>query len=200
MSVYNSKANYHPVSALPGSLPTGSYLLPGNGYYSVQGQLPRLRYDSQKFLNDPKYAYSQSYRIDAMQALQNAKKGTSIPRYYSYYPHFEAARERHIFVPKYYPNENPSCYEHKGFEHFKNLASNSDGYALRSVNTLPPIDYVTIPKPDENDDVYRAYQPRMPYDMMVLRDEQTYKTPYSKDFMTRDNSFVSSTTLVPRGS
>jgi len=37
-------------------------------------------------------------------------------------------------------------------------------------------------------------------DMMLLRDEQTYKTPYSKDFMTRDNSFVSSTTLVPRGS
>ncbi len=49
MSVYNSKANYHPVSALPGSLPAGksilyfhsfisivcigSYLLPGNGYY-----------------------------------------------------------------------------------------------------------------------------------------------------------------------
>ena len=44
-------------------------------FNSVQGQLPRLRYDSQKFLNDPKYAYSQSYRIDAMQALQNAKKG-----------------------------------------------------------------------------------------------------------------------------
>jgi hypothetical protein len=42
---------------------------------SVEGRLPRLRYDTQKFLNDPKYAYSQSYRIDAMQALQNAKKG-----------------------------------------------------------------------------------------------------------------------------
>ncbi len=51
MSVYDSKANYHPVSTLPGSLPNGksilisyisyipflfcigSYLLPGNGYY-----------------------------------------------------------------------------------------------------------------------------------------------------------------------
>lgn len=115
MSVYDSKANYHPVSTLPGSLPNGrrvhldhlspsidhcfsvgSYLLPGNGYYrykwsidhwidisvlslslsrSVEGRLPRLRYDTQKFLNDPKYTYSQSYRIDAMQALRNAKKG-----------------------------------------------------------------------------------------------------------------------------
>jgi len=37
-------------------------------------------------------------------------------------------------------------------------------------------------------------------DMMVLRDEQMYKTPYSRDFMTRDRSYVSSTTLVPRGS
>ncbi len=35
--------------------------------------------------------------------------------------------------------------------------------------------------------------------MMVLRDEQMYKTPYSKYFMTHDKSFVSSTTLVPRG-
>lgn len=43
---------------------------------SVEGQLPRLRYDTQKFLNDPKYTYSQSYRIDAMQALRNAKKGS----------------------------------------------------------------------------------------------------------------------------
>jgi hypothetical protein len=36
--------------------------------------------------------------------------------------------------------------------------------------------------------------------MMVLRDENMYKTPYSKDFMTRNASFVSSTTLIPRGS
>ncbi len=41
----------------------------------MAGHLPRLRYDTQKFLNDPKYTYSQSYRIDAMQALRNAKKG-----------------------------------------------------------------------------------------------------------------------------
>jgi hypothetical protein len=105
---------------------------------SVEGRLPRLRYDTQKFINDPKYAYSQSYRIDAMQALRNAKKGylkflyfekyyktikigTSLPRYYSYYPHFEAARERHIFVPKYFPNQNPSSYEHKGLQHFKQV-------------------------------------------------------------------------------
>ncbi|CAF4089612.1 unnamed protein product [Rotaria sordida] len=199
MSVYDSKANYHPVSTLPGSLPHGSYLLPGNGYYSVEGRLPRLRYDTQKFLNDPKYTYSQSYRIDAMQALQNVKKGTSLPRYYTYYPHFEAARERHIFVPKYFPNENPSCYEHKGLQHFKDLASNSQRYALRSINSLPPIDYVTIPQSDQHDEIYRTYQPKMPYDMMVLRDEQMYKTPYSKDFMTRNNTFISSTTLVPRG-
>jgi hypothetical protein len=37
-------------------------------------------------------------------------------------------------------------------------------------------------------------------DMMVLRDEQMYKTPYSKDFMASDKSYVSSTTLAPRGS
>jgi hypothetical protein len=47
--------------------------------------------------------------------------GTSLPRYYSYYPHFEAARERHIFVPKQFPNENPSAYEHKGLQHFKEV-------------------------------------------------------------------------------
>ncbi|CAF5110337.1 unnamed protein product, partial [Rotaria sp. Silwood1] len=34
-------------------------------------------------------------------------------------------------------------------------------------------------------------QPKMPYDMMILRDEQMYKTPYSKDFMTRSKTFVS---------
>ncbi|CAF0984524.1 unnamed protein product [Rotaria magnacalcarata] len=199
MSVYNSRAHYHPVSTLPGSLPNGSYLLPGNGYYSVAGRLPRLRYDTQKFLNDPKYTYSQSYRIDAMQALQNVKKGTSLPRYYSYYPHFEAARERYVSVPKHFPNENPSSYDHKGLQHFKNLASSSDSYALRSVSTLPPVDYVTLPAADQNDEIYRSYQPKMPYDMMVLRDEQMYKTPYSRDFMTRDTTFISSTTLAPRG-
>ena len=35
---------------------------------------------------------------------------------------------------------------------------------------------------------------------MVLRDEQMYNTPYSRDFMTSNRSFVSSTTLVPHGS
>ena len=33
MSVYDSKANYHPVSQLAGNLTNGSYMLPGNGYY-----------------------------------------------------------------------------------------------------------------------------------------------------------------------
>lgn len=47
--------------------------------------------------------------------------GTSLPRYYSHYPHFEAARERQIFVPKHFPNENPSTYEHKGLQHFKQV-------------------------------------------------------------------------------
>ena len=89
---------------------------------SVEGRLPRLRFDNHKFLNDPKYAYSQSYRIDAMHALQNAKRGTSLPRYYSHYPHLDAARDRHIFVPKYFPNENPSTYEHKGLKHFQEVS------------------------------------------------------------------------------
>lgn len=47
--------------------------------------------------------------------------GTSLPRYYSYYPQLEAARERQIFVPKHFPNENPSSYEHKGLQHFKDV-------------------------------------------------------------------------------
>jgi len=42
------------------------------------------------------------------------------------------------------------------------LASNSENYALRSVNSLPPVDYVTISKSDQNDDIYRSYQPKMP--------------------------------------
>ena len=49
--------------------------------------------------------------------------GTSLPRYYSYYPQLEAARERHIFVPKHFPNENPSSYEHKGLQYFKEVKS-----------------------------------------------------------------------------
>lgn len=32
MSVYNSKANYHPVSQLAGHLTNGSYMLPGLFY------------------------------------------------------------------------------------------------------------------------------------------------------------------------
>ena len=48
--------------------------------------------------------------------------GTSLPRYYTYYPHFEAARERHIFVPKHFPNENPSNYEHKGLKYFQDVS------------------------------------------------------------------------------
>lgn len=76
-----------------------------------------------------------------MQALQNAKRGsihhrvhtlsisvfslddlgTSLPRYYSYYPHLDAARDRHIFVPKYFPNENPSTYQHKGLKYFQDV-------------------------------------------------------------------------------
>jgi hypothetical protein len=42
------------------------------------------------------------------------------------------------------------------------LASNTGSYALRSVNSLPSLDYVTIPKPDENDEIYRTYQPKIP--------------------------------------
>ena len=42
------------------------------------------------------------------------------------------------------------------------LASNTGGYALRSVNSLPPVDYVTLPKPDEHNDVYRSYQAKLP--------------------------------------
>ena len=52
--------------------------------------------------------------------------GTSLPRYYSYYPHFEAARERHIFVPKHFPNENPSSYDHKGLKYFQDVSLAAD--------------------------------------------------------------------------
>jgi hypothetical protein len=41
-------------------------------------------------------------------------------------------------------------------------ASNTGGYALRSVNSLPPLDYVSLPKPDQADEIYRSYQPKMP--------------------------------------
>lgn len=63
--------------------------------------------------------------------------GTSLPRYYSYYPHFEAARERHIFVPKHFPNENPSTYDHKGLQHFKEVDEHIDFVlSKQSINCL----------------------------------------------------------------
>jgi hypothetical protein len=34
MSSLDNKANYHPGTQISGNYPTGSYALPGNGYYS----------------------------------------------------------------------------------------------------------------------------------------------------------------------
>lgn len=62
--------------------------------------------------------------------------GTSLPRYYSYYPHFEAARERHIFVPKHFPNENPSSYDHKGLKYFQDVSLAADSQIKRMISSL----------------------------------------------------------------
>ena len=49
---------------------------------------------------------------------------TSLPRYYTYYPHFEAVRDRYVFVPKFRPREEPGTVEHAGFTEFKNVSLN----------------------------------------------------------------------------
>ena len=163
--------------------------------------------------------------------------GTSLPRYYSYYPHLEAARERHIFVPKHFPNENPSSYDHKGLKYFQDVSSPRRLSSERNIHfsmRLFSSPHIPIATPCAAWTRYRRltmslFQNRTRRttfivvinrkcpskwrwamgsnaciclcrsDMMVLRDEQMYKTPYSKDFMTRNHSFVSSTTVAPRG-
>lgn len=75
MSYLDSKANYHPVSNLAGNLPNGSYMLPGNEYYSVDGKAPRLQFEHTSKINDAQYRYTQSHRIDPIHSLLSLKEG-----------------------------------------------------------------------------------------------------------------------------
>lgn len=94
MSTFNSKANYHPVSQLAGNVTNGSYMLPGNGYYSVTGAPPRVKFDHQSTINDPKYIHSQSYRIDPIQSLLSVKNESTLTHYYRHDVQQEACRDR----------------------------------------------------------------------------------------------------------
>lgn len=116
-----SKANYHPVSELNGSLPNGSHLLPGNGYYSVEGKAPRLRTDHASTISDAKLKFSQSYRIDPIESLRKLKEeGSTLTRYHEHNV-AEQCRDRYIFVPKYMPREDPPFRAHAGLTHLKEV-------------------------------------------------------------------------------
>lgn len=133
MSSFDSKANYHPVSQLAGNLTNGSYLLPGNEYYSVEGQAPRLQFEHNSKIDDSRHRYTQSHRIDALHSLLELKKGlptffwvnlkaisttvflllfdrqgTTLTRYHHHNPGAENCRDRYVFVPKYIPRAEPN--------------------------------------------------------------------------------------------
>lgn len=122
MSTWNSsKANYHPVSQLAGNLPNGSYLLPGNEYYSVEGMAPRLQFEHNSKIKPNNF--SQSHRIDPIHSLMDLKRqGTTLTKYYKHQPEVEVCRDRYIFVPTYLPREEPNEYvKHPGLEQFKRV-------------------------------------------------------------------------------
>ena len=94
MSFYECKANYHPVSQLAGNLTNGSYMLTGNGYYSVTGTAPRMQFESSKLINDSKYIHSQSYRLDPIHSLLNLKSESTLTKYYHHDDQAENVRDR----------------------------------------------------------------------------------------------------------
>jgi hypothetical protein len=189
MSVYNNKANYHPLSNLNGHAPSGSYLLPGTEYYSVDGKAPRLQFEHNSKINDAKYRYSQHHRIDPIHSLIKLKEESSLTRYY---PHNEAAelcRERYIFVPKSLPRQEPNELHHEGLEELKNvdllfflitnkilkslifllfsydffkLARERSEYKLREISKLPDSISHALPQADLNEDAYRIYEAKYP--------------------------------------
>jgi len=143
MSVYNSKANYHPVSQLAGHLTNGSYMLPGlvclifyyiyylylylrcilkgNGYYSVTGTPPRIGLDHVEAVNDSKYLHSQSYRLDPINSLTNLKENTSLTKYYNHDFQVESCRDRYLFVPKFFPRDEINLLPDPSLERFKEV-------------------------------------------------------------------------------
>ena len=44
---------------------------------SVEGRVPQQRFDYTTSISDPKYKYSQSWRLDALHSMKNLKKGIS---------------------------------------------------------------------------------------------------------------------------
>ena len=125
MSVYNNKANYHPLSNLNGNAPSGSYLLPGTEYYSVDGKAPRLQFEHLSKIGGVERRYSQHRHIDPIHALMQLKQESSLTRYYAHGDDQQAAmcRERYVFVPKALPRQEPNELHHAGLEELKNVSS-----------------------------------------------------------------------------
>lgn len=124
MSQWNSsKANYHPVSQLAGNLPNGSYLLPGNEYYSVEGMAPRIQFEHNSKISSKRLSSTQAHRIDPLHSLMELKRqGTTLTKYARHQPEVEACRDRYVFVPTYMPREEPNEYvKHAGLEEFKKV-------------------------------------------------------------------------------
>jgi hypothetical protein len=94
MSTFNNKAHYHPVSQLNGNLTNGSYMLPGNGYYSVTGAPPRIKFDHVSTIADPKYIHNQSYRLDPIHSLTSLKSGSTLTKYYPHDVEVDNCRDR----------------------------------------------------------------------------------------------------------
>ena len=169
MSTFNSKAHYHPVSQLAGNLTNGSYMLPGNGYYSVTGAPPRVNFDHTSAIHDPKYAHSQAYRLDPVHSLLSLKKETSLTHYYSHAAEVDACRDRYIFVPKFESTQHllntqdSSLTPNSGLLKFKSMAeAHGHGYELNQIARLPDVDAHVLPDRSLNDDTYRLYRPEMP--------------------------------------
>lgn len=126
MSQWNSsKANYHPVSELAGNRPNGSYLLPGNEYYSVEGMAPRLQFEHSSKISPSRVQYSQSHRIDPLHSLMELKRqGTTLTKYSIHQPQVEMCRDRYIFVPTYLPRQEPNEYvKDASLEQFKRVSA-----------------------------------------------------------------------------
>lgn len=195
MSTFNSKAHYHPVSQLAGNLTNGSYMLPGNGYYSVTGTPPRVKFDHKATLNDPKYIHNQAYRIDPINSLMNLKKETSLTHYYPHAPEVEACRDRYIFVEKFasrndMDTQDPSLSKNPGLVQFKEIADSRREYHLNQVQQLPDVDAHVLPDKDHADDAYRLYEPQMPYDMMTLRETHKFNPSQDGTFANSAPNFV----------
>ncbi|RMZ93413.1 hypothetical protein BpHYR1_046562, partial [Brachionus plicatilis] len=174
MSYLDSKANYHPVSQLAGNLPNGSYLLPGTEYYSVEGKAPKLQFEHSSKINDAKYRYSQSYRIDPIYSLLSLKNETTLTKYAHHNPPVEQCRDRYLFVPKFYPRDDPNYVENAGLNELKALAQDNREYRLNEIPKLPDMDTHVLPKENLDEEAFRLYGATKPYDMTVLRETKKF--------------------------